>query len=114
MPFLRSNGIRLHYLQLGAGLLVGLLQGNEGAIWQLHLVGMLRDQFRLITYDVRGHGRSETPPAGYTSLDLPADFKSLMDALNIVRAHLVGHSYGGDDDTPCLHRGVSPQNESPA
>ena len=48
-----------------------------------------------ILYDLRGHGRSDIPPTGYTTADSVADLMGLLDALDVrVPVHLVGHSYG--------------------
>lgn len=50
----------------------------------------------VITYDLRGHGRSDRPPTGYTVADHAEDLLALLDALEItVPVHLVGFSYGG-------------------
>jgi pimeloyl-ACP methyl ester carboxylesterase len=46
-------------------------------------------------HDLRGHGYSDVPPDGYTSADQAADVLAIMDALDIDRAMLVGHSFGG-------------------
>jgi pimeloyl-ACP methyl ester carboxylesterase len=47
-------------------------------------------------YDLRGHGRSEKPPSGYTVADHAGDLLALLDALGLDQpVHLVGFSYGG-------------------
>jgi pimeloyl-ACP methyl ester carboxylesterase len=53
-------------------------------------------EFRITTYDLRGHGYSDMPPTGYTTQDLATDLAHLLDTLNIERAHIVGHSFGAD------------------
>jgi len=75
-------------------MLHGLL-GNL-AVWHLKLVPMMRDEFRVTTYDLRGHGRSDMPPTGYTTADHVNDLRGLLDMLGIGRAHLIGHSLGAD------------------
>lgn len=55
----------------------------------------LTNRYRVIRYDMRGHGRSEVTPAPYTVDLLAADLVGLMDHLNIQKAHLVGLSLGG-------------------
>ncbi|HLJ08120.1 MAG TPA: alpha/beta hydrolase, partial [Acidimicrobiia bacterium] len=48
-----------------------------------------------ILYDLRGHGRSEQTPAGYTLDDSVEDLLAVVDALGVgAPVHLVGHSYG--------------------
>jgi pimeloyl-ACP methyl ester carboxylesterase len=46
-------------------------------------------------YDLRGHGRSETPPRDYTPAAMAEDLAALLDCLAVERAHIVGHSFGG-------------------
>ncbi|MCK9898761.1 alpha/beta hydrolase [Parafrankia colletiae] len=49
----------------------------------------------VICYDLRGHGRSERTPSGYTMADSMADLAGLLDALGVDRpVHIVGNSYG--------------------
>jgi pimeloyl-ACP methyl ester carboxylesterase len=49
----------------------------------------------VLVYDLRGHGRSELVPRGYTVVDMTDDLLSLLDRTGVERAHLVGHSFGG-------------------
>jgi 3-oxoadipate enol-lactonase len=55
----------------------------------------LAPRFRVIRYDLRGHGGSSAPPAPYTLEQLADDVPPLLDALGIRKAHLVGTSLGG-------------------
>lgn len=59
------------------------------------LVSRLRDHFRCISYDLRGHGRSPMPAPPYTLEDLVEDLEALRAELGIERAHFAGHSLGG-------------------
>jgi pimeloyl-ACP methyl ester carboxylesterase len=98
MPKVAANGIKFHYWQVGQGDDVIMLHGLGGsqAVWHLRLLPQLWGGFRLTTYDLRGHGRTELTPTGYTTQDMADDLRALMDALGIERAQLVGHSLGGD------------------
>jgi pimeloyl-ACP methyl ester carboxylesterase len=49
----------------------------------------------VLLYDLRGHGKSETPESGYGVVTMTADLGALLDAMGIGRAHLVAHSFGG-------------------
>ena len=50
----------------------------------------------VLTYDLRGHGRSERPATGYRLGDFVDDLEELLDALDLDRpVHLVGNSFGG-------------------
>ena len=64
------------------------------SMWNLQ-VRSLKDNYRLITYDIRGHGSSE-PGSEKFSIDLfVADLIGMMDALKIDKAILCGLSMGG-------------------
>jgi 3-oxoadipate enol-lactonase len=52
-------------------------------------------KFRLLRYDMRGHGRSSAPPPPYAVSDLTRDILALADSLNIGRFHFCGLSIGG-------------------
>ena len=54
----------------------------------------LAANYRVLIYDLRGHGESSMPPAGYTLPDMARDLQHLLKHLGINRAHLVGHSFG--------------------
>lgn len=58
-------------------------------------VARAADQFRIVRYDARGHGRSDVPVAPYTIERLGRDALEIMDALNIRRAVFCGLSLGG-------------------
>jgi pimeloyl-ACP methyl ester carboxylesterase len=98
MPKIRANGLNFHYQQAGDGPDVVLIHGLTGdlSIWFLcRAMGVLGRSFRVTAYDLRGHGYSDVPPSGYTSADQAGDTLAIMDALEIDRARLVGHSFGG-------------------
>lgn len=92
------SGVRLHYQQIGEGPDLVMVHGLTGnlAVWHLHIVPALSERYRILTYDLRGHGHSDTPPSGYTPDDMAEDLLGLLDALEIERPLLVGHSYGAD------------------
>ena len=58
-------------------------------------VSALRERFRLLRYDIRGHGGSPAPPGPYAIEDLGRDVISLLDGLGIGRASFCGLSVGG-------------------
>lgn len=59
------------------------------------LVKLLRDRYRCISYDLRGHGRSPMVPVPFGLDDLVDDLEALRAELGIERAHFIGHSLGG-------------------
>lgn len=93
-----ASGLPIHYQRVGTGPDVVMVHGITGnlAVWHLHLVPALADRFRLLTYDLRGHGLSGTPPTGYSLDDMAQDLLELLDALELERPVIVGHSYGAD------------------
>ena len=59
------------------------------------LVALLNRSYRCIAYDLRGHGKSPTPPPPYSLDDLVDDLECLRRELGIAKAHFMGHSLGG-------------------
>jgi 3-oxoadipate enol-lactonase len=68
--------------------------GSSLEMWE-PLVPALAGRFRVIRYDLRGHGRSPVPPGPYDLADLGADALALLDRLGVDRAHVCGLSLGG-------------------
>lgn len=91
------NGVKINYRQVGAGpdlVLVHGLAANQ-AFWNLQMVAELAREYRVTTFDLRGHGYSGTLPDGYQPANIATDLYGLLDHLDIQKAHLVGHSFGG-------------------
>lgn len=63
-------------------------------MWEPQMA-LLTRRFRVLRYDTRGHGGSDTPPGDYTFDDLVADVIGLMDRFGIERAAYMGLSLGG-------------------
>lgn len=98
MPYATVNGVELHYREAGAGFPIVLIHGFTGNLrnWALTVPALIK-QFRTISPDLPGHGRSGKPvrPADYT-LDLMAeDVYSLIRRLGVDSCYLAGHSMGG-------------------
>jgi pimeloyl-ACP methyl ester carboxylesterase len=98
MPKIQANGASIHYITLGEGPDLVMLHGFLGnlAVWHLSMVPQLRREFRVTTYDLRGHGYSQVTPTGYTPENMAEDLRCLLDELGIQQAVLVGHSFGAD------------------
>jgi 3-oxoadipate enol-lactonase len=58
-------------------------------------VSPLAERYRVVTYDIRGHGDSPAPPGPYTLDDLVDDLVALLDEVGAQRAHVAGLSLGG-------------------
>ena len=73
-------------------LIAGL--GGRGAFWR-NQVSAFAEHFRVITFDHRGCGDSTPDKVVYGAEHMAKDVLALMDAMQIERAHMVGHSTGG-------------------
>jgi 3-oxoadipate enol-lactonase len=97
MPFADVNGQRLRYEDSGGGgapviLSHGFLLDREMFAPQ---VEALSPEFRVITWDERGHGETEFDGRPFTYWDSARDCLGLLDHLGIERAVLGGMSQGG-------------------
>jgi len=97
MPTAVVNDIRMNYYVNGKGPDVILIHGLAAslAFWHFRIFPVLARHYRVMAYDLRGHGRTEIPASGYTTMHLAEDLRKLMNHLEIEKAQLVGHSFGG-------------------
>lgn len=102
MPVAHVNGVRLNYLQTeepGGETRPDLLMvhglATNMAFWYLPYAPIFAKRFRVTLYDLRGLGRSEMTPDGYTPQNLARDLSCLLDHLDIERTHVLAHSFGG-------------------
>ena len=93
-----ANGIRINYELSGRkdGPVVILSHSLASSLkmWEPQME-MLRSHFRVLRYDTRGHGLTETTMAPYTLELLGEDALGLLDVLGMDRVHWVGLSMGG-------------------
>lgn len=96
MPYAVSGDCRIYYEEHGAGVPVIMLHGFtvDSRMW-LPNVESLKENFRIILPDARGHGKSDAPETGYSRDDRVEDLRHLAAHLNLESFHLVGLSYGG-------------------
>src|SRR5271166_1260241 len=92
------NGYRLSYSQHGDRSRPAVVLCHSLAtsmdLWGYQLP-LLTHRFRVLLYDLRGHGVSETPSDSCTLQELASDVAALLDHLQIPRAAFVGLSIGG-------------------
>lgn len=96
MPYAKVNGIKIYYETHGEGppvILIGGL-GSQAESWAKQ-VSIYSRHLRVIVFDNRGAGRSDKPDIPYTTELMADDTASLLDALGIESAHVVGKSMGG-------------------
>jgi pimeloyl-ACP methyl ester carboxylesterase len=97
MPTDRINGVRIHWDRCGdTGDPVVLVHGSwaDGRSWET-VTPALSQSLRLLTYDRRGHSRSERPTAQGSIREDVADLAALMEGIGHRPAHVVGNSFGG-------------------
>jgi len=88
--------VRLHVAEAGSGAPVLLLHGWPQHWWcWRRVIERLGDRYRLLVPDLRGFGWSEAPGTGYSAAGFADDAVGLLDALDLPRAHLIGHDWGG-------------------
>ena len=94
--FIETNHIRLHYVTQGTGDLVILLHGfpEFWYSWRYQIPALAR-HFKVVVPDLRGYNDSDKPASGYDLETLSTDIKGLIEGLGYVRAHIVGHDWGG-------------------
>jgi 3-oxoadipate enol-lactonase len=68
--------------------------GSTAGLWDQQ-IGRFSASFRVIRYDTRGHGRSETRPGEYALDQLGRDALAILDGVGVWRAHFCGISLGG-------------------
>ena len=99
--FITVNGVRLHYLDWGGkGDTILFLHGS-GDTPHIYddLAPKFTNQFRALGLTRRGHGQSEKPASGYDTATRVEDIRQFLDALEIPRAIVVGHSAAGGELT---------------
>jgi len=98
VPFSTINNRRLFYrLEGNEGKPVLVLShsiGADHAMWAPQVPDLL-SHFRLLRYDIRGHGASDVPEGDYSIEELGREVLGLVDALNISEFAFCGLSLGG-------------------
>ena len=90
-----ANGVRLQCYRTGSGPPLVLAHGlyDNGRRW-LPLGFDLADDYEIVAYDARGHGRSDAPETGYDIDTRVADLVALVTELGLTNPIFVGHSMG--------------------
>jgi 2-hydroxy-6-oxonona-2,4-dienedioate hydrolase len=91
-----AGGVRTRVLHAGEGPPLILIHGTGGHLEAYaRNIAELSSHFRVVVYDMVGHGYSAKPDRPYTIDVLSGHLIDVMDALDIQRAHLSGESIGG-------------------
>jgi pimeloyl-ACP methyl ester carboxylesterase/SH3-like domain-containing protein len=102
MPTLEINGAQIYYETFGKD------QPGRAPIFLIHgstitgqrdwglVAPLLGREYRVIVPDCRGHGQSSNPRHSYSFKELAEDTRALIQALGYPKAHIIGHSNGGN------------------
>jgi 3-oxoadipate enol-lactonase len=121
MPQILLDNVNLYYETTGQGQPLVFLHGLGSSTrdWEGQVAEFSRT-YQVITYDLRGHGRSDKPAGPYSIPLFAADTASLLNALGVASAHIVGLSLGGGVafqlalDFPQLVKTMTIVNSAPA
>ena len=104
MPYIQVNGCDLYYEAGGQGAPVIFVHGGFPSLasriddfsrWHWTWENDFATSFHFLWYDRRGCYRSSCPESGYDVENQALDLASLLDALHIPSAHVIGSSAGG-------------------
>lgn len=101
MPQITNDGVAIHYEVEGDGPPLVMHHGFSGTLqhWREYgYVDALRDRYRCVLIDARGHGQSDKPhdPALYANAIRAQDVLLVLDQLGIDRTLYCGFSMGGN------------------
>jgi len=98
MPKLSRDGVDIHYEVHGSGAVLLLTHGYSATaeMWKGNIAALSK-RHRLVTWDMRGHGRSDYPldPLAYSEEATIADMAAILDTVGARKAIVGGLSLGG-------------------
>lgn len=97
MPKISANGVQLYYREAGSGSET-VVFSHSYLVDNFHFdpqIRILKERFRCLAYDHRGHGQSEITKDGYDMENLYADAVGFIEALECAPCHFIGLSTGG-------------------
>ena len=102
MPAIEINGANIYYNAYGEErpdrapiVLIHGSTNDSHTDWDL-FVPALAEHYRVFAPDCRGHGRSNNPQMSYSFRELADDAAAFVRTLGFERAHVIGHSNGGN------------------
>jgi N-formylmaleamate deformylase len=103
-----ANGIKLHVYRTATGKppLVFAHGFTDNGLCYLPIAERLADDFEIILYDSRGHGKSKASQAKTTPIDRAEDLGDLVKAMGLEKPSFIGHSMGAI--TVALFAGLYP------
>ncbi len=98
MAYIDRDGVQIYYENHGSGPAILLSHGYAATsrMWRGQ-VDALADRFRVLIWDMRGHGESDSPadPKLYSEAETLADMAAILDEAGVSRAVVGGLSLGG-------------------
>lgn len=96
MEHVEVSGLRIAFERAGTGPPLVLLHGaiSDSRVWRPQ-VEELSDEYTVIAWDAPGCGGSSDPPDSYRLADYADSLAGLVQALGLLRPHVLGHSFGG-------------------
>jgi pimeloyl-ACP methyl ester carboxylesterase len=91
-----DDGCKIHYMESGAGKKTILYVHDylDGGASFKYVARNLTGRYRIVTYDLRSHGESDTTPEDYTMERYAQDLKNLIDQLALTNINIIGYSMG--------------------
>ncbi len=96
MPHVKANGLNIYYEEHGQGKPLILLHGGtvSQVMWSQH-IPLLQRHFKVVTPDLRGHGKTDNPYKQFSYKAMAEDVSSFITAKGYDKPHLCGYSDGG-------------------
>lgn len=94
--FLTSDAVKMYYEVSGEGekTIILIHGGSANSTFYRKQVPVLEKQYKVVTYDLRGHGKSETPDYGFNIPRMGQDLHELIVYLQLDNIYLAGWSLG--------------------
>ena len=91
-----ARGIEINYEMSGQGPCLVLIHGfSDNLTMWYNQVPVFTRHFKVLTYDVRGHGMTQTPEDEFSMTVFADDLYAILEVLNIEKACVLGYSMGG-------------------
>jgi pimeloyl-ACP methyl ester carboxylesterase len=91
-----DDGCKIHYMESGSGKKTILYVHDflDGGASFKYVAQKLTGRYRIITYDLRAHGTSDTTIDGYTMERYAQDLENLINQLKLSNINIIGYSMG--------------------
>lgn len=94
--YVQANGLNMYYEEYGSGESLVLLHGGMATSNNFeHLIPAFSKQFRVVTPDSRGHGKTDNPSGEFSYRLMADDVAAFVKSLNLKQPSICGWSDGG-------------------